>query len=126
MKDPYLAIVSSSEYSFVYPCDAMELRHLMATSGGSLAVLSEWPGHGHGPEFRIQSDSKVPDIGIIILNLDSDTPSVPLTLEQVNKIIEDYSERRRKQIAASIKENEDSGAYEMAEHLTSSINLEED
>ena len=72
MRDRYLFINPSSS---VFPCDKAELKYALDNGQD---ILETWPGHEHGPEFRVT------DKGCIVLDLLN--PEQPMTIKDLKEL----------------------------------------
>jgi len=69
----FLYISRESETAYIFPCDERELKYaLRNVTEETYLGGGHWPGHGHGPEWRILEPNKKPDYGVKVLDLTRD------------------------------------------------------
>jgi hypothetical protein len=80
----YLYISSDKEGQIIFPSSAYELALTLIHGNKNNSFLHEWPSNSHGPAFPMNKYK-----GTIILDLEGDEPTKPLTYKQIAKVIKD-------------------------------------
>jgi hypothetical protein len=76
----YLYISADIDGQCVFPCDARELK--MTMNYNKPKILERWPSDSHGPSFPMNRYK-----GTIILDLQGEDPTKPLTKEEIKELI---------------------------------------
>ncbi len=86
----YLYIYSDRDGSCVFPCDSKELKLTLehyynkSGTGHKSEILENWPSNSHGPAYPMDRYN-----GIIILDLQTEEPTTPMTKEELDVILDD-------------------------------------